>query len=258
MQTMMIGDLAKRSGLTERALRHYEKIGLLNPRRTQSRQRVYSYADILRLNEIQLLKRAGFTLSEIGGMLGKTALDARALLEGQKAVLEAEAEKLRAGVGAIEGALKAVEAGTPVNLSTLCQLIKLGEQTMSEEKWQKVWDKFYTEEERERWKAAKNAVPDAVVQEHQNMWPALIARTEELVAAGADPTSDEALEVVAEWNKMTQVVYDIDPKLAGSAAKLYDNMDAWPADGPALPFSKEVWAFIKEAGETLKASQVEA
>ncbi|WP_417464067.1 hypothetical protein [Kordiimonas sp.] len=51
---------------------------------------------------------------------------------------------------------------------------------------------------------------------------------------------------------MTKAIYDIDPKLTGSAAKLYDNLDDWPADGPEPPFSTEVWTFIKKAEAALK------
>ena len=40
---MSIGDVARRTGLTARALRHYENMGLLN----ETRQRVYAYRDVL-------------------------------------------------------------------------------------------------------------------------------------------------------------------------------------------------------------------
>lgn len=253
MKMLSIGELSARSGVTVRALRFYESKGLLAPTRSEARQRLYRYRDVVRLQQIQMLKRTGFTLKDITKLIGSSDWDAKDILEMQQSILKDQKKQIDTALAAVSDAITMLEDQPTTDLSTLCHAIKAGDHAMSEEKWQKVWSKFYTPEEQKRWKAAKKAVPDSVVQEHQNMWPALIARTEGLVATGADPTSDEALEVVAEWNKMTQVIYDIDPKLAGSAAKLYDNLGDWPSDGPEAPFSPEVWAFVKTAGEALKA-----
>jgi DNA-binding transcriptional MerR regulator len=100
MQSLMIGELARRSGLTERALRHYEQKGLLKPPRTESGQRVYGEKDILRLREIQLLRGAGFTLEAIRRMTADKDLDASALLKAQLEVMEVEAARLKGVIGA--------------------------------------------------------------------------------------------------------------------------------------------------------------
>src|SRR5487761_2233805 len=64
------GDLAKRCGLTTRALHHYETIGLLTPSaRSESGYRLYNRNDIARLHQIQALKRFGLSLSDIGDVL---------------------------------------------------------------------------------------------------------------------------------------------------------------------------------------------
>ncbi len=121
---------------------------------------------------------------------------------------------------------------------------------MTHEEWQKVWDKFYTAEEQERWAAAKSAMPEEAIKANEQAWPALIARAEALV--GTDPTSPEAQAVAREWNAMMKPLLDMDPALTAGAAKLYDNMDDWPEDGPKPPFSKEVWAFIQAASAEIK------
>lgn len=43
---MKIGDLARRSGLTERMLRHYESLGILSPSRSPRGTRDYSETDL--------------------------------------------------------------------------------------------------------------------------------------------------------------------------------------------------------------------
>ncbi len=253
MKLLSIGEVAKRSGVTVRALRHYENIGLLEPKRSESRQRAYAYRDITRLQQIQMLKRAGLTLARIQELVSTNDWHAEDILKMQREIAMAELEKAKAKLALLEETLACAAAGQPADLSTLCHIIKMGEHAMEEEKWKKVWDKFYTDEEQKRWEAAKMAVPEDVIKEHERAWPALLARTEELV--GTDPAAPEARAIVKEWNALTQVIYDIDPTLTNTTAKLYDNMDDWPEDGPEPPFSKEVWAFIKAAEAAMKAAE---
>ncbi len=59
-----IAQLADEFGLTHRALRHYEDLGLLAPERRGS-QRIYHRRDRTRLALIQRGKRLGFPLDEI-------------------------------------------------------------------------------------------------------------------------------------------------------------------------------------------------
>lgn len=65
-----MGDLARASGLTVRALHHYDHIGLLTPSgRTSAGHRAYSDGDLARLYRISLLRRLGFPLGQIAAML---------------------------------------------------------------------------------------------------------------------------------------------------------------------------------------------
>jgi MerR family transcriptional regulator, thiopeptide resistance regulator len=65
-----VGALAQVTGLTVRALHHYDHIGLLTPSaRTDAGHRVYSAADVARLYRISLLRRLGFPLGQIASML---------------------------------------------------------------------------------------------------------------------------------------------------------------------------------------------
>jgi len=65
---LTIGELARESGVTLRALRFYQSKGLLAPQRNGS-ARVFSHADRDRLALILQGKRLGFTLTEIREML---------------------------------------------------------------------------------------------------------------------------------------------------------------------------------------------
>ena len=61
-----IGELAQRLGLTERTIRYYEELGLLDPvKRLEGGQRVYSDDDVRRLRFVQRLKTLGLSLQEM-------------------------------------------------------------------------------------------------------------------------------------------------------------------------------------------------
>ena len=51
----VISVAARMVGMHAQSLRHYERIGLVRPSRSQGRQRLYSQADIARLRQIQRL-----------------------------------------------------------------------------------------------------------------------------------------------------------------------------------------------------------
>jgi MerR family transcriptional regulator, thiopeptide resistance regulator len=65
-QGYRVGDLARRSGLSIRAVRYYDNIGLLRPSgRTAAGHRRYDDGDVQRLYRICVLRDAGLALSDI-------------------------------------------------------------------------------------------------------------------------------------------------------------------------------------------------
>src|SRR3954451_9482376 len=77
-----VGELAERTGLTVRTLHHYEAVGLLSPSgRTGSAHgsghRLYTAADVARLQQILSLKQLGFSLEQIREHLAGADYDPR-------------------------------------------------------------------------------------------------------------------------------------------------------------------------------------
>jgi len=69
-QRWKVGDLAKLTGLTVRALRFYDQIGLFSPsEHSDSGHRLYNEADIKQLHQIISLKDLGLSLEEIQSVL---------------------------------------------------------------------------------------------------------------------------------------------------------------------------------------------
>jgi len=76
--TMHIGELAERTGLSLRTIRHYDEIGLLKPSgRTEGGFRLYTGRDLDRLLLIRRMKPLGFSLEEMAELL--RIIEARAI-----------------------------------------------------------------------------------------------------------------------------------------------------------------------------------
>ena len=63
--TLTIGDLARRTGLSVSAIRFYEERGLVEPMRTSGNQRRFLRSDIRRLSFVMIAQRLGLALEEI-------------------------------------------------------------------------------------------------------------------------------------------------------------------------------------------------
>ncbi len=68
---MNIGEAAKVSGVSAKMIRYYEDIGLIPPAaRNDSGYRNYSESDVHRLNFVRRARDLGFSVKEIGDLLG--------------------------------------------------------------------------------------------------------------------------------------------------------------------------------------------
>lgn len=93
---LKIGELAKKTGLTVRALHHYDAIGLLSPsQRADGGARLYGRDDLIRLHRIEALKRFGYSLPDIKASLDDR-LDAAPLEILQRQIAALDVQALRA------------------------------------------------------------------------------------------------------------------------------------------------------------------
>nr|WP_040748069.1 MerR family transcriptional regulator [Nocardia transvalensis] len=105
-----IGELARATGVTVRALHHYDRLGLLTPSsRTSGGHRCYTGADVRRLHRIVALRGYGFALEEIAGLLdAEPDSDPREVIRQQLVLLDdriAQATRLRARLLGVLGGL---------------------------------------------------------------------------------------------------------------------------------------------------------
>lgn len=100
-ERMRIGEFAAETGVTTKAIRYYERRGLLEPApRTASGYRQYGPKDVERLQFIKKAKRLGLSLDEIGDILAISRQEAPcvhvlALVDAKLAKVDRIIEELR-------------------------------------------------------------------------------------------------------------------------------------------------------------------
>src|SRR5689334_2218056 len=98
-----VNDFAQATGVTVRTLHHYDRLGLLQPaNRTEAGYRLYSDADIVRLQQIVTLKFIGMSLQQIRDVLTKRRVNVLEALTRQQRLLERKRSQLDHAIAALE------------------------------------------------------------------------------------------------------------------------------------------------------------
>jgi phosphoribosylaminoimidazole-succinocarboxamide synthase len=122
-------ETARRLGVGVRALRLYERRGLVRPGRTQAGWRVYGPNEIERLHQVLTLKSLGLSLTRITQLLDGRVADLPALLALQEDVLTARIDDLRRARTSVQAARAKVSRDGRLSLDDLIDLVR--ETTMS-------------------------------------------------------------------------------------------------------------------------------
>lgn len=173
MRTWKVGQLAERTGLSVRALHHYETIGLLvPPGRTEAGHRLYTDAEALRLQQIASLRALGLSLDEIRECLNVEGYSPIRVIELHITRLRERIESERElcerleGIAALLAARESSAGGVSAEgfVETVMEVTKMSESI----------EKYYTAEQLGQLERRKQEVGEQRIQEVQAEWPTLI------------------------------------------------------------------------------------
>ena len=251
-QPLDIRDVARRTGLTRRALRFYEARGLLKPLRTYSGRRIYGRGELERIQQILALKRAGLSLAQIGKLTARGNMDLGSLVEAQLNIIEERRAELDEAKALLLSIKSRIDRGEPVDAETFCSLIREGDRIMQPEDWKKVTDRYFSEEEKAHW-AEHPPQPGFDQAEYSRKWADLGKRVEAAIPKG--PESPEAQALYDEWQALLAPFKAVaTPEMMQGATRFYERMDEWRGEVPNAPFTPEAFRFIQEIGRKRKES----
>nr|HEX4317866.1 MerR family transcriptional regulator [Kofleriaceae bacterium] len=101
-----VGELARLTGVTVRALHHYDEIGLVRPSaRSDAGYRLYDDGDVLRLQQVLLFRELGMPLEAIASAIDDGG-DRSELLRRHRDALVDKRARIDAMIAALDAALK--------------------------------------------------------------------------------------------------------------------------------------------------------
>ena len=233
-------EFAALTGVTVRALHHYDRAGLLRPtRRTGAGYRLYGARDLARLQQILTLKFVGLPLEEIKRLLDARALDLAETLRLQREALTEKRSRLDMALRAVDEAERVVARGGETDWDAFKKIVEAIAMQHDNE-WMK---KYYTEEQLAD--LARRGTPE-VLERGQRDWQQLIAEVQAAVAEGLDPASERAQSLVARWEALIEQFTGGDPGIRENLRRLYADQTNWPSTF-RKPYGDDVAAFIHKA-----------
>jgi MerR family transcriptional regulator, thiopeptide resistance regulator len=212
-----VKEVAALSGVSVRALHHYDELGLLVPKqRTGAGYRLYDDEDLLQLQQILLGRELGLSLEEIRRSLTEPSFDRRRSLVARRAELLERAKQTAAMLRAVELALAALE-GTSMVTSEIFEGFEPSRyEAEAEQRWGD------TEAFRESTRRTRRYTPEdwqRLFTEQKATYAALHAA----LVAGAAPSAPEVLAAVERHRlDIERWFYPCDHEMHLKLASLYE------------------------------------
>ena len=215
-------DFAGLAGVTIRALHHYDRIGLLKPLRSSSGYRLYSLADLERLEQITALKFLGIPLGEIKTLLESSPLTLGESLDLQRRALTEKRDTITRAIHAIEAAEKLVQSGEVTDAAVLRKIIEVVEMQPEEN----FIRKYYTEEAWARRSQIVGEIPPETRELHRDAWKQLFLKVES--ALELDPASETAQLLAGQWVLLVEAGTGGDSEIKAAIIKAWKDHQNWP------------------------------
>src|SRR5262249_41537776 len=218
-----IHEFAALAGVTAKALRHYDRLGLLKPRRSESGYRLYSESDLEQLEQIVALKFLGLPLKQIGRLLQRRTLSMAEALRAQREVLEEKRRLLDRAISALQDAEHVIASGTSPDGAILRRLIEMIEMQNDLE----TMKRHYSEETWTKLTQLRRQYADEVRSGISNAWRDLFHEAESML--GEDPAGDKAQDLGARWVRLWESTTGGDAGVRSGRRNAWAERRNWPS-----------------------------
>lgn len=246
-------EAAKRLGVTVKALRLYERHGLVAPLRTAADWRTYGPEQMARLHQVLALKRMGLSLARIAELLAGRGGTLAAVLALQEQVLSGESTRVAHALALVRAARARLSQGENLSVNDLATLTR--ETTMavtpSPDEVKKLFEPLIAKHFSESDLAAmrRRSFDPAIA---QRQWEEVIAEARALMAKGEDPASPAARDLGRRWAALVAEFSGGVKAIEQSAAAMWQEAMANPNAADKLPLNPEIFAFVAKAQAAAK------
>ena len=195
---MTVGEVSTLLGISVRALHHWDESGLAHPsQRSAAGYRLYSEADIMRLQQVLVYRQTGMSLADIKAVLDEPGADALTHLRRQRELVQGQISHLQHKLSSIDMVIDIHQLGARISVAEMAEI------------WGTDWDPVYVEEARAQWgdtpewaesyqRKARMSRADWVQAHEETV--ALETALAEAMRNGVEPGSPEA-NALARWHR---------------------------------------------------------
>lgn len=238
-----IQEAARISGISVRALHHYDQIGLLVPKRAKNGYRYYSNEDLDTLQSILFYRQLKFSLEEICGLLESAKADRLGMLESQLSLLQNEQNQLNMLVNTLKKTISAYKGETTMSVEEKFQGFSWKDNATYESEARKLYGNEVIDESQHRQKGKEEEIAEAFNQVFRAFATNL--------AAGIPATAKENLQLANQlFEHMNTYVFDCSREVFGYIGAGYSanpefkkNIDKF-GEGTAQYASDAIAAFV--------------
>jgi DNA-binding transcriptional MerR regulator len=240
-KALQVGELSKRTGLSVRTLHHYDEIGLVKPSsRSESGYRLYTAADIARLQQVLSLRQLGFSLDEIRDCLDGSDFSPSEVIRLHMERLQEQIESLQALRQKLETIAASLQTAEKVSTDEFLRTIEAI--TMTE--------KYFTPKQLALINQLREEAGDEVLLERQEDWAQLIADVRAEMEAGTDPKKPKVRRLAQRWQAMVEATTAGDPAIRDALKRLWDEQgDTLAAQHGSQYDPRPVFGYITKAIE---------
>ena len=229
---LQIGELAKQTGLSIRTLRYYDEIGLLVPsHRTEAEYRLYSEADIARLQQILSLRQLGFALKEIRECLENPDFSLPNVINLHLERLQAQMAVSQSLFSKLSTLAQKLQTSQSIAVDDLMQIIE--NLTMTQQ--------YLTQEQHDLLEARLN--------QGQAEWLHFVEQAKSHITQGRDLNDPEVRQMAWQWRSDIRSFVADDLQLYEALIQLYQQEGAEAAswgtlDAPTLEYILKAVALL--------------
>src|SRR5262245_59086302 len=214
-EALKVGELARATGLTIRTLHHYHEIGLLRPSlHTVSGHRLYTAADVARLQQVISLRQLGFSLEEVRDCLHRPDFS-------PVEVIRHHVARLREQIAMQQGLCERLEV-------LAAGFDEAGEVSADEFLWtievMNMIENYYTPEQMEYFKKRREEAAAAgqdIAQQGTADWAELLAQYTAEMEKGTDPADPKLKELEKRRQALVNAFTGGDQAIAQNLKRLW-------------------------------------
>ena len=233
-----VGEVARRTGLTVRALHHYDAIGLLRPSGlTASGHRLYDANDLARLHRVLALRTLGFSLEEVRGCLDDPGFAPVEVIRRLVARVRERIERERALIDRLERLGRTIEAAGTASAEEFLETMEA--MTM--------FENYYTTEQLEQLKKRGEDLGPEAIRAVEAEWPVLMAKVKAEMEAGTDPVDPKVQALARRWGELVEAFTGGDPGIRESLGRLWKERGSEVASTHGMDYDPRLFEYVGKA-----------